>query len=41
MQTWSEMGGEGDPAQASEAEQDRMAAKLLRAAGTSPWPNCA
>jgi hypothetical protein len=41
MQTWSELGGEGDPAQASEAEQDRMAAKLLRAAGTSPWPNCA
>jgi len=41
MQTWSEMGGEGDPAQASEAEQDRIAAKLLREAGTSPWPNCA
>jgi Transglycosylase-like domain/Putative peptidoglycan binding domain len=40
MQTWSEMGGEGDPAQASEAEQDRMAAKLLRRKGTSPWPVC-
>lgn len=41
MQTWREVGGSGDPAQASEAEQDRMAARLLRRAGTSPWPNCA
>ena len=40
-QTWREVGGSGDPAQASEAEQDRMAARLLRRAGTSPWPNCA
>jgi hypothetical protein len=40
MQTWSQMGGEGDPAQASEAEQDRMAARLLRQKGTSPWPVC-
>jgi hypothetical protein len=39
--TWRDMGGKGDPAQASEAEQDRLAAKLLRRAGTSPWPNCA
>ncbi len=39
--TWSEMGGSGSPSQASEAEQDRRAAKLLRRAGTSPWPNCA
>ena len=41
LQTWRDVGGTGDPAQASEAEQDRMAAKLLRRAGTSPWPNCA
>jgi peptidoglycan hydrolase-like protein with peptidoglycan-binding domain len=41
LQTWKEMGGDGDPAQASEAEQDRIAAKLLRQAGTTPWPNCA
>ena len=41
LQTWGEMGGTGDPARASEAEQDRLAAKLLRRAGTSPWPNCA
>ena len=40
-QTWSALGGSGDPARASEAEQDRMAAKLLRRAGTSPWPSCA
>jgi Transglycosylase-like domain/Putative peptidoglycan binding domain len=40
MSTWSQMGGEGDPAQASEALQDRIALKLYRRAGTSPWPNC-
>jgi hypothetical protein len=39
--TWRYMGGRGDPARASEAEQDRLAAKLLAQAGTSPWPNCA
>ena len=38
--TWRAMGGTGDPAAASEAEQDRLAAKLLAQAGTSPWPNC-
>ena len=40
-ETWRYMGGKGDPARASEAEQDRRAAKLLAQAGTSPWPNCA
>ena len=39
--TWRALGGAGDPARASEAEQDRRAAALLRQAGTSPWPNCA
>ena len=39
--TWQAMGATGDPAQASEAEQDRVAAKLLARAGTTPWPNCA
>ncbi|HWC26645.1 MAG TPA: transglycosylase family protein [Solirubrobacteraceae bacterium] len=39
--TWRAIGGAGDPARAAEAEQDRLAAKLLRQAGTSPWPNCA
>ncbi|HEV2787254.1 MAG TPA: transglycosylase family protein [Solirubrobacteraceae bacterium] len=41
LQTWHDIGGTGDPAQASEAQQDRLAARLLRRAGTSPWPNCA
>lgn len=40
-ETWREVGGTGDPAQASEAEQDRLAARLMRRAGTTPWPNCA
>jgi Transglycosylase-like domain/Putative peptidoglycan binding domain len=39
-ETWRQMGGTGDPAQAPEAEQDRIAAKLLAARGTAPWPNC-
>jgi hypothetical protein len=38
--TWRALGGKGDPADASEAEQDRLALKLYRQAGTSPWPNC-
>jgi hypothetical protein len=38
--TWRAVGGEGDPARASEAVQDRMALRLYRRAGTSPWPNC-
>jgi peptidoglycan hydrolase-like protein with peptidoglycan-binding domain len=38
--TWAQMGGSGDPAQAPEAEQDRIAAKLLAARGTAPWPVC-
>jgi hypothetical protein len=39
--TWERLGGTGDPAQADEAEQDRLAAKLLAQSGTTPWPNCA
>jgi peptidoglycan hydrolase-like protein with peptidoglycan-binding domain len=38
--TWERLGGTGDPAAASEAEQDRLAAKLLAQSGTSPWPIC-
>ncbi len=38
--TWREMGGSGDPAEAPEAEQDRIAAALLAARGTAPWPVC-
>lgn len=39
-QTWRANGGSGDPAAASEAEQDRIATKLLAARGTQPWPVC-
>jgi peptidoglycan hydrolase-like protein with peptidoglycan-binding domain len=39
-QTWKAMGGHGDPARASEAEQDRRALTLYRARGTAPWPAC-
>jgi Transglycosylase-like domain/Putative peptidoglycan binding domain len=38
--TWRELGGEGDPADAPEWLQDRMALKLYRREGSSPWPNC-
>jgi peptidoglycan hydrolase-like protein with peptidoglycan-binding domain len=38
--TWKAMGGSGDPAAASEAEQDRLAAELLAAQGVAPWPVC-
>jgi peptidoglycan hydrolase-like protein with peptidoglycan-binding domain len=39
--TWHALGGTGDPAEATEAEQDRRAARLLARRGTVPWPNCA
>jgi len=39
--TWAAMGGSGDPAAAAESVQDALAAKLLAARGTAPWPNCA
>jgi len=38
--TWAAVGGKGDPARASKAEQDRRAAMLLRRSGSSPWPVC-
>jgi peptidoglycan hydrolase-like protein with peptidoglycan-binding domain len=38
--TWRQMGGAGDPADAPEAEQDRIAAALLAQRGTAPWPVC-
>jgi peptidoglycan hydrolase-like protein with peptidoglycan-binding domain len=38
--TWRAMGGSGDPARASEAEQDQRAAALFAQAGASPWPVC-
>jgi len=40
MSTWASVGGRGNPAAASEAEQDRRAAMLYARAGSSPWPVC-
>ena len=38
--TWHNLGGTGDPADAPEWLQDRLALKLYRQSGTAPWPNC-
>ena len=39
--TWKANGGRGtNPAEASEAEQDRVATKLYKAEGLDPWPAC-
>jgi soluble lytic murein transglycosylase-like protein len=38
--TWESVGGSGDPAAASEAEQDYRAALLYTRSGSSPWPIC-
>jgi len=40
FETWASVGGSGDPAAASEAEQDYRAALLYAASGSSPWPVC-
>lgn len=40
MGTWASVGGSGNPAEASEAEQDHRAAQLYAQAGASPWPVC-
>lgn len=40
FETWASVGGSGDPAQASEQEQDYRAALLYAASGSSPWPIC-
>jgi Transglycosylase-like domain len=40
QETWQSVGGTGNPAAASEAEQDRRAAQLYAQAGSSPWPVC-
>ncbi len=39
-QTWGSVGGSGDPAAASEAEQDKRAAILQKQRGNAPWPVC-
>ena len=38
--TWASVGGKGDPARASEREQDRRAAMLLTRSGSGHWPVC-
>ena len=38
--TWAAVGGSGDPAAASEAEQDVRAALLYARAGAGQWPVC-
>jgi soluble lytic murein transglycosylase-like protein len=38
--TWESVGGSGDPAAASEAEQDYRAALLYSRSGSTPWPVC-
>lgn len=38
--TWASVGGSGDPAAASEAEQDARAAALYAQRGAAPWPVC-
>ena len=40
LSTWQSVGGTGNPAQASEAEQDKRAAILYAREGASPWPVC-
>ncbi len=39
-QTWQSVGGSGDPATASPAEQDARAGQLWAQRGSNPWPNC-
>jgi transglycosylase-like protein len=38
--TWRSVGGKGDPAAATETEQDRRAAKLYLTGGPGHWPVC-
>lgn len=40
FETWAAVGGSGDPAAASESEQDYRAALLYTQSGSSPWPVC-
>ena len=37
LQTWGSVGGSGNPANASEAEQDKRAAMLYAQRGAAPW----
>jgi Transglycosylase-like domain len=39
-ETWASVGGSGDPAEASEREQDRRATTLYEREGPGHWPVC-
>ena len=39
-QTWQSVGGSGDPAAASPAEQDARASRLRSLRASNPWPSC-
>ena len=39
-ETWRSVGGSGDPAAASAAEQTRRAQMLLARSGAGQWPEC-
>jgi hypothetical protein len=40
IETWKSVGGSGNPALASEAQQNQRAAMLYAREGASPWPVC-
>jgi hypothetical protein len=40
LSTWQSVGGSGNPAAASEAEQNRRAELLYAREGAAPWPVC-
>ncbi|TXI54418.1 MAG: hypothetical protein E6Q57_02395 [Mycobacterium sp.] len=40
QRTWEGLGGTGDPAAATPAEQDARAKLLYSQRGWRPWPNC-